>query len=215
MLRNQNYYPLLVSRVPLVAKENYHEVIISGRRETNPLITAYERTDTVRMSGTYSMFMQETFVGKSTTQIGRNLNQDLVGGDAEVFEKWAQAVASACGQVIEAAEDYKTSNEDVGATIVLPILIVPDGTLWVADYSNDGQLVGAAKKVDSCIVYLGKEASALPFATNYWFSHLQVFTKTNFVAYLKKFGHGENYWDTLFCETKLNPAFLEFQTKYA
>ena len=207
-------FPLLVSRVPTMSSENFHEVIISGQREVNPLTTVYEKTDTVRMTGNYSMFMPETFVGKSTTQVGRNPNQDFVDGDKEVFEKWAQAVASACELVNEAAHDFELLNHDVAATVVLPILVVPDETLWVADYSKEGILLAPAKKTDRCLIYLRKEASNLPFVTEYWFSHLQVFTKFAFIGYLKKFGHGEDSWDTLFNDTQLNPAFELFPKKY-
>lgn len=208
-------YPLVVSCVPITAKESYHEVIISGERGSNLIGVTIEPIDTLRFHENRSMFANIPFIGKSTTQVGRNTSGELVGGDAEVFDKWSQAVASACELVQGASEDYQASGEDVGATIVFPILVIPDGTLWTANYSDKGELLRKPQVAEECFIYLDKSVNFAPYWMSYTFSALQVFTKTKFIGYLQRLDVNDNYWDMIFPKDEMQQAYLKFLTKYA
>jgi hypothetical protein len=77
-------------------------------------------------------------VGKSTAQIGRRQNDKaFYVGDSEVYEKWAQAIASSHDLVSEGVTDYKRSRQSYkwAATTIQPALVVADKTLWVAGCS--------------------------------------------------------------------------------
>jgi len=204
-------YPLVVSCVPRLLQESYHEIIISGKREGDPLITSMLQTKTHRFCGLYSMFPKKEIVGKSTTQVGRTPQLELIGGDSEVFDKWSQAVASACELVEKAEDDYKVIEKDNAATLVLPVLVINDGTLWTAEYSEDGKLVGAPQKAEECTLYLGKDFSS-GLGLTYSFSHLMVFTKSKFDLFIRKIAQDSDYWgDTAFPSDKMNGIFADFR----
>lgn len=205
-------YPLVVSCVPLIAKEKYQEIILSGERESHPLVSTIWRAETHRLTGSYCMFSQAAVTGKSTTQIGKSTSDELVGGDAEVFEKWSQAIASAHELVEESADDHRLVNDKVAATLILPVLVVSDGTLWTAQYSEEGASVGSPQAADECIVYLGKAVSSIQLNSSYTFSHLLVFTRTKFRQYLHRLTNDSDYWaDALFADNKMVDLFDGFR----
>ena len=63
-----------------------------------------------------------------------------VSGDGDVFEKWSQALASADDLVARASDAHERHGTSMFLTAVLPVLVVSDGTLWAADYSEEGGL---------------------------------------------------------------------------
>lgn len=210
-------YPLLVSRVPMRTEESYHEVIISGRRRRKlPTPEPLPQTDTCRVDGT-NLLPPIDYTGKSTAQIGRTISppHDLTGGqDTEVFEKWSQAISSAFGLVKDSVSDYALSNEEEGATVILPILVVSDNTLWVADYPKDGASVCTPRQCDESTLYLGKDINHDELEPNYTVSHLLIFTKTKFFGYLHRLLVNDNYWSTLFPKNQIEQWFLEYGVKY-
>src|SRR2546423_1880086 len=103
------------------------------------------------------VFQTNGFVGKSTAQIGGGKSGEIVVDDAEVYGKWSQALGSAFDLVSSSAKDYEIVNASAAATVVFPVLVIPDNTLWAADYASDGQQLGDPRQVDHCEVFLGKK----------------------------------------------------------
>ena len=81
----------------------------------------------------------QNMVGKSATQIRWDNGKRLVASDAQTYDKWTQAAASAAGLVTMAASQKVQAGEAPTLTFVMPVLLVNDGTLWVVDYTEDGQ----------------------------------------------------------------------------
>ncbi len=81
---------------------------------------------------------------KSMLQVRREVKGErrgeMVGGD-EVFDKWMQALASMAELIEGGAQALSVRPRDDGVQRMafVPVLVVPDGTLWVADYSSRGQ----------------------------------------------------------------------------
>jgi hypothetical protein len=68
-------------------------------------------------------------VGKSCDQVGRDSQNNLTSNDSDVYEKWAQAVASSHDLVHEAALQAGQTSIAFLLTSVVPVLVVPDGML--------------------------------------------------------------------------------------
>jgi len=169
--------PLLISRVPRRKEESYHEVATvkkSGPRGINSVRAT---------ASSGSVYPPDEPVGKSCDQIARKAHDGKwMRGDAEIYEKWAQALSSAHGIL----EDLPTDVEATALTghhVVLPLVVVPDGRLWVADYDDLGVRQGEARAVDCCAYYVGKTsqindqdatlAGRVSRPYNYSFSHLE------------------------------------------
>ena len=78
------------------------------------------------------------FIGKSCTRVGRDASGNIIGNDSEIYDKWSQAVSSAYGLLEETLHEIEVSFENTGLNVILPILIVPDKRLWIAEYDAEG-----------------------------------------------------------------------------
>lgn len=192
-------FPLLVSRVPRRQEESFHEVIISRRQSA-------------KIQCVPTLYESNQMVGKSTRQVGvqeRNKSQstrEFESKDTEVYEKWTQAIAYAFELVWRAIEDYQTTGF-CAATVILPILIVPDKTLWVVDYSEKGKVQDQPALDDECSHFHGKDISVRALDRrdmDYRISHLQIFTKPGFDGYLNRLTN-RKFWDRIFPSDFLNP----------
>ena len=145
------------------------------------------------------MYRKSELVGKSTTQVGKTPSKELTAGDSEVFEKWSQALASSSDLISLAGEDHSPFEDKFLTTVVIPVLVVADGMLWVVDYSAEGQISQAPKKVSECTIFVGKKYT---FGSTHSFlehqiSHLHVYTKGGFDAYLEQI-RSEDVWEDIF-----------------
>lgn len=179
-------FPLLISCVPREKEETYHDI----------LTTAFGmNSGAYRHHGLYSL---GEYVGKSMRQVGKTKKDDLFGGD-EVFDKWMQALASA-GEVITEEADRIGRRSDGPAAefvVVIPILVVSDGTLWLAKYQADGSLDGAPARGDEVTFYLGRKYRLARQNFVFTISHLHVCTETRFSALLAEIAGGGSIWPKL------------------
>jgi len=192
-------FPLLISQVPRMLDESYHEVIL-GRRHSHPV----EGGDIYRARN--QIFHSREPVGKSATQVGKTLQDgrrsetQIVNSDSETYDKWSQAIGSSY-ELIGSAGHSSLGDDTVNAAVVFPILVIPDKTLWVANYSADGALVEAPHRVDHCSLFLGKRVVVRYIG--YTISHLLIFTKSAFDTHLDKLRDEHSIeWEDLFPENK-------------
>ncbi|WP_397380117.1 hypothetical protein [Prosthecobacter sp.] len=182
----QPYYPLLVSQVPRTDQEAYHCYIDGGAFDPEVHL----------VKGGKSIYPQGGLVGKSTTQVGKpasankNGGPDFIKGDADVYEKWSQAVASASDLIASAC------NPSLQKSIILPVLVVPDGTLWTVDYDESGKRVSSPQLSNACTFYLSKnyKCKAEAGRGKYWISHLNIYTVCGFVEFLENAKRDMNRW---------------------
>ena len=205
-------FPLLVSRVPRRPNESFHEIILSGKSRlrkatANGLFTG---ADTYPLTVS-PLYEPGKLVGKSTVQVGRTPNNELTTSDCEVYEKWAQALGSAFDLVSLSVRDYEHVGALMAATLVIPVLVVADDTLWVADYSDQGELLGTPKPADECTIFIGKSFSTGLGGVNCTISHLHVFTKAKFGGFLDRLATNEKYWELIFPPTPLNKQLQAFE----
>jgi hypothetical protein len=172
-------FPLLISSLPRRPEEAFHEIIYSSEIPLEPLegfdIPALRRhVGTTRLYAENSIYKPNESVGKSSAQVGRQKDGTILSGDSEVYKKWAQATSSA-QDLIDRAND-----EQHCYSVVFPVLVVPDGTLWLASFDANGSRRGMPHQVDRCPYFMGKAYSGGDNLSGftYHISHLEFVTPT-------------------------------------
>lgn len=164
--------PLLVSCVPRRESESYHEVLYARR----PNMGFSVGIKSIPLSLEDSIYWVGAPVGKSTAQVGRQKDGDLYWSDQEVYDKWAQAVSSASDLVRIAHE--LPNRQDYCSSIVLPVLVVPNATLWNVVYDPTGKPTQGPAQTDRCTLFLDKEVNPrILHGASYRISHLEVVTR--------------------------------------
>jgi hypothetical protein len=169
-------FPLLVSCLPRRPEESFHEVIHSFEPPSGglavPVFQSHARA--IRFQSGSSMYKPGEGVGKSSAQVGRQTDGAIVSGDTDVYKKWAQALSSAQDLV------NRANNERNCFSVVLPILVVPDGALWRANFGSDGSRLGGPQQVDKCSYYIGRSywGGDRLSGFGYSISHLEFVTYT-------------------------------------
>jgi hypothetical protein len=185
-------FPLLVTCVPRPREESFHELIFSFESTSAPQksmvdVPAFRKVcQAIRIDNGLSDYKARSPVGKSLAQVGRANDGALVANDAEVFEKWSQALSSASDLADEAAWDGE-NHKSTFISLVLPILVVPDGALWEVDFWENGERSGDPVKVDRCSFFVGREYEAgnRMQGTRLTISHLEFVTLSGLEALMK------------------------------
>lgn len=189
-------FPLLISTLPRTPEEAYHEILLANNRHpTHPKDYLDPHFRSVSIDAPASPYAIAAPCGKSTTQVGRDVNGDFVTGDGEVYAKWSQAISSAFDLVSNAIDDIRKSDKDIAISVILPILVLNEGGLWLARYSEDGDLLGEPQQTDSAEIFIGKQFRVGP---RYRASHLHVFTLPKFDRFLNRLLENTHYWDAFF-----------------
>jgi hypothetical protein len=133
----------------------------------------------LRLKGDYRFYPPHEYVGKACSQVGRLLNGDLTGNDAEVYDKWYQAIHSAHDLIDWANEDWETNDKGACATLVLPILVVPNERLWRIKYRSDGMRESDPERTDRATMYIDKFVASTDrlAGISASFSHLEIVTE--------------------------------------
>lgn len=179
-------FPLLVSRIPRIREESFQHIVNTmGKGRASYMGNAQAQ----ELSGGASLYPMSEFVGKASSQVGFNGEGKLHSKDSEVFEKWGQAIASS-NQLISRAASLNYRIEDtLQSSAVLPVLVVPDETLWVVDYYgvNDSAEPIQANEAQ---YFIGSDQKTVggSFSGTFTLSHLHIVTKTGLENLLRRFG---------------------------
>src|SRR6185295_6430401 len=150
---------------------------------------------TMRLSADRSVYRPGERVGKSCAQVGRAAHDDaIVANDSEVFEKWSQAIASAADLADEAAT--RGQRNDTAISVVLPILVVPDGALWEVGFRVDGSRLFDPRNTERCPFYVGHEylAGGRMQGKTITMSHLEIVTLTGLEKLLRDLAACQHPW---------------------
>ncbi len=173
--------PLVVSRVPRPIRESLHDVIIRHFHKD-----VHDKTFTVHTSrpDDFRLYGTDEMVGKSATQIRWDRSGKLAASDADAYDKWAQALASAA-ELVETAANREIKDKSVFA-FVMPILLVNDGTLWTVDYDAEGKRAAPQAASDPVLFVDRKvELDGRYHAYTYHLSHLHIHTRASFERMLR------------------------------
>ena len=155
-------FPLLVSCVPRTSDEAFHEICLSVDPDKHHLETPPDvycramlpRSKNVRLIDEHTIYKKLEPVGKSCAQIGRNSNGEIVANDSDVYEKWSQALSSADDLTYLACTDGEDRTGDLAISLVFPLLVVPNGRLWVTEYDAKGHRKHNPHMVDRCSYFV-------------------------------------------------------------
>lgn len=177
--------PLLVSRVPRPVEDAYHQLMHSWQRQNMRDASA----QVLSLQGPRGIYRPDDMVGKRTAQVRRDGSGAFKDDDRDPYEKWSQALASVADLVQSSAISATTTQHELSLT--LPVLVVADGTLWVADYSEDGTRRGVPYPADAVELLVDRdypwEVAALPGPQSYRISHLHIYTRAGLVAFIQAF----------------------------
>lgn len=181
-----DHFPLLILCLPRRREEAFHEIV---RSSAGPI----PQHKSVRKSGLNSIYKPNELVGKSAAQVGRQQNNEgtIHASDSDVYAKWAQAVSSAQDLIDLAYHDGENdSKEQISgdySSVVFPVLVVPDGTLWRAEFDANGSKIGKPHQVERCSYFIDKfyfgGVKGLE-GSRYRVSHLEFVTLTGLVTLL-------------------------------
>ena len=187
-------FPLLVSCVPRSQGESYHEVLYFSETAAANYSHARVRAQT----GGRWLYRPGEPVGKQMRQVRRDSKGELTGGD-EVFDKWMQALASAGDLVTGGAKEVSRRQGGRARFVaILPILVVSDDTLWVANYQADGRVAGDPSSVDEITFYLGRKYTLSREATSFTISHLHIYTRRHIPTLFDQIAGGGAIWSQVF-----------------
>ena len=182
-------FPLLISRLPRLKAEAFHELLVPApiddaesqggiyevsllpNRRLNP-------SSTTRLRAPQTPYAVGEMVGKATAQVGVMPNGESFSDDSEVYEKWAQAVSSTYDLLSTANETFADDEDLALSYFIVPVVVVPDGMLWVKDYYVDGTSAGPPTQVNETSFFLNHSFSGKAFTFSYVISHLHFVTLT-------------------------------------
>jgi hypothetical protein len=174
-------FPLIVSRVPRPEFEATHYLVRSWVNGAILGIETFEATgDRLLLYGAGLP------VGKHTFQLRRDPPKNsFKTGDSDSYDKWSQALASAADLVERACGAHGRYGTAQAFSLVLPVLVVSDDTLWVVDYDDRGQR-SEPKLVEECQLFVDRPYELELIRTGrYIITHIHIFTRAGFVSFVR------------------------------
>ena len=202
--------PVVISGRKRTQSEAFHELVESrkgGHFRTNRgkvfLDVAAARVIR-RITGNDSVYFPEGFVGKSLLQLKKKEGRYSRTRDTEIYEKWSQALASSVDLVEAAGRNAALAAHQHVFTFVLPVVVLPDLTLWKIEYDINGKIVEDPQPTNEVEFFVGHKA--LPpvelgdSSDPYVLSHLHFATLTGFAALLVRITSDEEWVQGAFHE---------------
>jgi hypothetical protein len=192
--------PLVVCGIPRDNTEAYHGFIHSEcTKSTNWIWTHTNKTD-----GPSSFYQPHKFVGKSLLRLRLDEKSGKLKTDtqSDIYDRWSQALASSVELAESACQAAREYNNDM-RSVVLPIVVVPDESLWMAEYDRNGAIQTNPAARDSCEFFIGRkidigERPGLHDKRPFIFSHIHFVTLRGFSALLTSLMKSTVIWDQFF-----------------
>ncbi len=178
--------PLVISRSKRTAGESFHDYIRSHFTAGVKVQSGVSRS-----TSSLSLYQHGEFVGRSITVV--KSCQDLPAGDADIYTKWAQALASLDALVWEGANDASGPAIPVAHSAAIPCLVIPDGTLCTVNYDLQGNR-SIPQSAESCEFYVGKTSSGRTQPAKFTITHLHIYTISGFETFLLRKLADTEYW---------------------
>lgn len=199
--------PLVICGVPRRKEESFHHLILSrfgGFQRHSTYVDGYSSI-TQQANGKDSLYHQNTFVGKSVLRVQSTKKPMAKVPDADIYDKWSQALASGHDLARKACDYASKLTELQCISAVLPIVVVPDGVLWKAEYGAEGSLLSDPSQAAVCEFYVGREVEVggkkgTPFFHVFAFSHIHFFTLTGFDSFLSEMANDLDSWNQIFTD---------------
>jgi hypothetical protein len=185
-------YPVLVSCLPRNPEESFQHVALSLNLDYVTFADSPQRgrqiamranepdVRTLEITGANCIYSIGEPVGKAVSQVGRDSNGKFRSSDdSEVYGKWSQAISSADELVAMSSSDGERSEASICFSIVVPVLVVPDNTLWRCCFDFDGKPTIPPEQCKRVQLFIGKSCQYGGYAyigEPYTLSHLEIVT---------------------------------------
>lgn len=181
-------FPLLISTIPRLESESFHDIIISKYDNTATVLDGDMYGHKIRVDNSRSFYEINKPVGKECDQIGRHkTTNEIVSNDMQIYDKWSQAINSSY-DLLEKSFYLSDSVDGVKSfvCITIPVLVVPDNTLWQIHYNSDGIPKSNPEKTDHCSYFINKNffIGENFNGIDYSISHIEICTITGLVNFL-------------------------------
>jgi hypothetical protein len=180
--------PLVICGRPRTEDEAFHNFIESGYDEPSKRLSwVTKRAKGYRSSDT--IYPPHEFVGKSLVRLKKANGGLKTDSQSDVYDKWSQAVQSSVELAEEASQTAIKNNYKRVSTLILPVVVVPNETLWMASYSENGTITEDPAKVDQCEFFLGRkiESGTLKERSLLVLTHIHFVTIKGFADFLSGF----------------------------
>lgn len=197
----RNNFPLLIS---CSKRKDNESILDTFNAEYNIKSMDENCTDdcSARNNTSYNIYSQslqpsayyttKAFVGRTCVQVGKSPKGEIEFSDEEVYSKWTQSLCSLYGLMeVNITDIYKqicNPNAISSCNCFVPIVAVPDGTLWIAEYTDNGELLTEPKKVEKCSFLVNKQYSfCIRIKSHpYMISHIDFMTFTGLKNFLSQ-----------------------------
>lgn len=190
--------PLVVSGCPRAISESFHDLLLSRvGTVTKGSVTAHGLSSaTLRARRKDSIYRQGCFTGKSLLRLSTKGNGTTTLGDSDVYDKWSQALSSAVEVIHGACMKAHYLHKKEYYTSVLPIVVLPNDSLWQCEYDTDGKMAADPKRVDDCPFFVGRShrIGIQKFEHEFVISHLHFCTIRGLEARLAAFAKDKDAW---------------------
>lgn len=172
-------YPLVITTLPRTQDLSSHNILTIQKHPTS----GFEPSFRVKKIENSQIYKEADPVGKGMSQIGKLAHDgSFTSGDAEVYDKWSQAI----NQYYGLFEDYKKESltqMEIESIFIFPILVVPKDTLWIAKYDSSGNLIEAPSQATSVDYFVGipNETATIPPPT-----HLHIITVDELKSFIER-----------------------------
>jgi hypothetical protein len=221
--------PIVVCGQERVRHESYHDIVCAAsgvlRDRTeyvtveNGLVSQVFRLDSSTLYPIHDP--AQRFVGKSVFRPkppkDRNKGRHLplggftVVGDDDGYDAWNQAVGSAADMAIRSLLfEHRQGQGILSATVTLPLMVVPDGTLWRVEFGEAGEPVADPVPVEDVTYFCDHRARrADKIGTVHYrevrLPHVHFFTQLGLQRFLKVLQNRfAIFWDNTFPEEKIS-----------
>lgn len=179
--------PLIVSGSKRTRAESFHDFVVSDPSAGGVRIRV------MRVQADSYLYRQDQFVGKSLLRLKPNRDGTAFvpasALESEIYSRWTQALSSA-DELCKAAGLVAENQTKVISTLILPLVIVPDGSLWTVEYGNDGAIASGPLAVPSATMFVNHEVVVRP--KNNWMNltHVHFFTFSGLRRFLAELHTG-------------------------
>ena len=160
--------PLILHRTPRGPHEATHSAAVFKPGHTY----SFWQSRTLSPSDLYPL---DQPVGRQLEQPKKKDDGTLSQNDGPTFEKWSQALSGVHDELVKLVGG---SQDGLTAYLILPVLVIPEGTLFAVDYDAGGSIVTPLRVVPKAELFVG-HTWTVPAGLNniqMQFSHLEILT---------------------------------------
>jgi hypothetical protein len=185
-------------------EEAFHDLIESrtGHFKTESLVFDGLTSTTRRSQGEESFYAPKKFVGKSLLRLKQSKTIPVAVTDADIYDRWSQALASAIDLARKACDLSKEFQSPHVFSAILPVVVVSNDALWAVTYDDKGEMLDQPRSVEHCELYVGRSMTLnqepKAFRHQFTFSHIDFFTLSGFDSFLDRMVTNDKAWALLF-----------------